>query len=178
MYIEGWLCIDCIRKSGLSGMCRHGYRSLNFVNTNPCFFLILNLGTWRIWRKGDIVSNSQSFVTLIGWLLLSVDCFIEFSEINILWNSNLLFFKLSIRAFLISAYPIYLPTKFTFFISTNIKWASPTCFCIEVPWAVAASSLTSMICRRHHCTYFKAYCCAVFKNISFRGIRCIHSRNC
>jgi hypothetical protein len=41
--------------------------------------------------KGDVISFSQSFVTVIGWLLLSVDCFIEFSEINILRNSDLLF---------------------------------------------------------------------------------------
>jgi hypothetical protein len=35
-----------------------------------------------------------------------------------------------------------------------------------VPWSVAASSLTSMICRRYDWAYFKAFGYTVFKNIS------------
>jgi len=74
--------------------------------------------------------------------------------------------------------PFIIPTKCTFLISTDIKWASTffsmcvpssgrtqchflknicysqSCY-LQVPWSVTALSLTMIICKRYNCAYFK-----------------------
>ena len=85
--------------------------------------------------------------------------------------------------------PFFIPTKYTFLISTNIKWAHPTwfgtcvpssgrtqcqflktkCYCedLQIPWSVAALSLMLMICTIYSCISLKTYGYTMVKNISY-----------